>query len=153
MDDRLVSAFPSLENKGGDSDLSSPKSYTEIFYEYFPFYLAEGMSYDAFWNDDVDIVKYYRKAYKIRRDDINFAAYLQGKYVYDALLCVAPVLHPFSKTNKPHDYLDKPYELNDNVKRETPEDKEKTNYENGLLMMRAYMAAYNKEKKGESDNG
>ena len=154
MDEGLVSVFPSFKEEGEDKDLSSLKTYTDVFNKHFPFYLAEGMSYEAFWDDDVDIVKFYRKAYKIKRDKANFNAFLIGNYVYDALCDVAPALiSPFMKHPKIEPYHKNPYILDDGHKHEAEASKEQLTYETGLAQMRAYAAAYNKKKKGEAENG
>lgn len=87
-------------------------SYTEQFYEQFPFYLSIGMTYDQYWNDDCCLVKYYRQAYKIGRDRKNQELWLQGMYIYEALCNVSPVLHAFAKPGtKPLPYSDKPYPI------------------------------------------
>lgn len=152
MDEGLVSAFPSLDEDEGSKKNTPLKTYTDTFNEYFPFYLAEGMSYEAFWDDDVDIVKAYRKAYKIKRDKDNFNAFLIGNYVYDALVCVAPALaSPFNKHPKIEKYHTAPYELDDSHKKEKEQSKEQLSYETGLAQMKAWANAFNKKlAKGES---
>lgn len=72
------------------------------------------MSYDLFWNGDVDLVVSYREAYKLKckekADEQNYTAWLQGRYIYDALCAVSPVLHAFAKNgSKPLPYHKKPY--------------------------------------------
>lgn len=102
---------------GGELVDSAPLlTYTEIFYEHFPYYLAIGMTYDQYWNDDCMLVKYYRKAEEIknkqRNEQKNDEMWLQGLYIYDALCKVSPVLHAFAKPGtKPIPYNDKPYPM------------------------------------------
>ena len=50
------------------------------------------MTYDQFWNQDVELVKAYREADKIKRDLKNQDMWMQGAYYYEALLDAAPVL-------------------------------------------------------------
>jgi hypothetical protein len=66
------------------------------------------MTYDQYWRQDGDLVKFYRKADEIRKKRINQEAWLQGAYIYQALCCVAPVLHAFAKNGtKPEPYPEK----------------------------------------------
>ena len=48
--------------------------------------MSIGMSYDEFWNQDVSLVKAYRKADELRRRRQNVVLWLQGVYVREALL-------------------------------------------------------------------
>ena len=91
---------------------SSSPSYTEIFYEHFPFYLSIGMTYDQYWNDDCLLVKYYRKAHELGKQQRNQELWMQGLYIYEALCDVAPILHAFAKPGtRPLPYSEKPYPL------------------------------------------
>lgn len=83
-----------------------------MFEEAFPYYLAMGMSYEQFWEQDSGLVKYYRKAHEIRLEEQNRAAWLQGMYVYEAIADIAPILHAFArKGTKARKYSEKPYEF------------------------------------------
>lgn len=68
------------------------------------------MSYDEYWNGDNELCKYYHKAEEIRRERRNEELWLQGAYVYEALINVAPALRAFSKS-KPQPYRKKPYAI------------------------------------------
>ena len=95
------------------SELVSPASHfscTEEFEKHCPYYLSIGMTYEQFWEGDCWLPKIYREAHKLRRKHDNEQAWLVGRYVYDALCSVSPVLHAFAKNGtKPHPYLEKPY--------------------------------------------
>lgn len=67
------------------------KTASEIFHELFPEYLAMGMSYREFWELDSSLVKAYRKAHRIRNDEINYTAWLNGIYILNALNSGIPV--------------------------------------------------------------
>lgn len=74
--------------------------------------MSWGMSYEEFWHGDPKIAKYYRKAAELKQRQANDIAYLQGSYVYIAILCASPILNPFAKEGtKPHPYPSKPFEL------------------------------------------
>ena len=76
-------------------EISVPKTYTEIFEEVFPFYLAIGMSREQFWDEDPKLVKAYRKADEIRKRRMNEELWLSGIYMGEAL--ASTVGNMFSK--------------------------------------------------------
>lgn len=96
------------------SETSTPFiSYTEVFEKQFPLYLSLGMTYDQFWNDDVWLAKYYLEAFKLKQERElsydNYKLWLQGLYVYEAIMDVSPILHAFAKSGtKPRKYREKP---------------------------------------------
>lgn len=84
-----------------------------MFNEVFPYYLSIGMTYNQFWRDDPKIVKFYRKAEKLRTDRINQELWLQGMYVYEAICDASPIFNPFAKKGtRPMPYPTEPYNLN-----------------------------------------
>ena len=83
---------------GGEVDEKPPTTYTEVFEEVFPYYLAIGMTFEQFWIDEPKLAKAYRKADEIRRRRINEELWLNGMYTADAL--AATVGNMFSKGNK-----------------------------------------------------
>ena len=100
----------------GGELLSQPthkKSFTEIFYECFPFYLAIGMPPAEYWEGDSSLARYYRQAYKIKQEQDNFFAWLQGLYIYDAQsTALHNAMRGFNKAKAPvKDYAKQPYEL------------------------------------------
>ena len=103
-----------------------PKTNTEIFEESFPFYLAIGMSYAEYWDGDPVLAQYYRKAYQIKQDEINYIAWLQGLYVYDAAsTALFNALRGMGKTKPPaKDYAKQPYEFKNKIKSEAEKAKE-----------------------------
>jgi hypothetical protein len=102
-----------------EAEPTQPKTNTEIFEECFPFYLSIGMSYAEYWAGDPSLARYYRKAYRIKQDETNNNAWLQGMYIYDA---VSTALHNAlrGKNTKTREYAKQPYEF---------ENKEKSEYE------------------------
>lgn len=85
----------------------------EIFSQLCPYYMSIGMTYDEFYNQDVCMVKAYRKAAELRDKRQNQEMWLQGMYVYEAL-CDASPLFRFSMkkgTIKPEPYAKEPYPI------------------------------------------
>ena len=80
----------------------------------------------------------YRKAYRLRQEQENRFAWLQGMYIYEAICDVSPILHAFAKSGtRARPYPDKPYEFEQpkkKTKAETNREKmDKTaNYLNAL---------------------
>lgn len=116
-------SIPREESKEDQTDIfPNSATFTEIFYNHFPFYLAIGMTYDEYWNMDSTLVRYYRKAEEIRRKLKNEELWLQGMYIYEALCDVSPVLHAFAKAGtRPIPYSKAPYPLTEQEYRERQE--------------------------------
>lgn len=110
--------------------------------------MALGMTYDEFWNKEPERVKYYRKAEAIRRKNRDYDLWLQGRYIYDALCAVSPVLHAFAKNGtQPEEYLKEPYPRTVKDFKELQERKMKENAEN----FRAFVIAKNKERRDKNE--
>lgn len=111
MDGGLVSESPSDIMGGGGEESPAPLiAYTDKFNEVFPYYLAIGMTYDQFWSQDCQLVKFYSKAFEIKQDLMNQAAWVQGMYIYEALCDVAPAMRAMG-AKKPRAYSQEPYDL------------------------------------------
>lgn len=96
----------------GDKGLTR-QSFGEVFEQLCPYYMSIGMSYDEFWNRDVNMVKAYRKAYELREKRRNQEFWMQGMYFYEAL-CDASPLFRFSMKKgiiRPEPYLKEPYPI------------------------------------------
>lgn len=154
MGAELVNSFAPSE--GEDSQqTSSSFSYTDFFETELPFYLSVGMSWEQFWDNDVEICKYYRKAYELQRQRTNETLWLQGMYIYEALCDVAPVLHAFAgKEAKPIEYSDRPYPLTEKERMQRQIEKERKQFETFKAQMQAKVEAINKKfrQKEESEN-
>ena len=137
-----------------EEDLTRPSSVDVIslFNEYFPYYLAMGMTYDQFWNGDPSMTRAYRKAQEIRRQWENENAWLHGMYIYEALCDVSPVLHAFAKRGtRPAAYANEPYPITKREKelKEAREEKERqARYKEYLKRFaKAFNANFRKEAK------
>ena len=153
MDSELVSS--SLSATGGSEPNGSAPSftYTEKFYELFPYYLAIGMTYDQYWNDNPTLVKYYRKAAELRKEMKNEELWLQGMYFYEAICDVSPILNANAKKGtKPHPYSEKPYSITNTQREREEEERARRVAEKGKRVMEALMQSTNKRFEGKTQS-
>jgi hypothetical protein len=145
------------ERGGGGVVRPAPRfAYTEKFYEVFPFYLAIGMTAEQYWDGDCELVRYYRKAAKIRQDLKNQDAWLQGMYIYQAIGNLAPILRAFAKKGtKAVPYPDQPFALNTMQKGEKEQAKQEKQDEKAKAYFQALAMSFNKkfQEKGGGVNG
>lgn len=153
MDGELVSSSLSA-TEGGERDGSLPHStYTEQFYEMFPYYLSIGMTPEQYWDGDCTLVKYYRKAEELRNEKRNQELWLQGAYIYEAICDVAPILQAFAKKGtKPTPYSDKPYPLSAKQVKHDEEEKQRKLAEKGRRFMEAMAASINQKFEGKTQS-
>ena len=144
MDGKLVSGSLSAP-EGSERDSSLPSiTYTERFYEQFPYYLAIGMTPEQYWDGDPAWAKYYRQADELKLERLNQQLWLQGMYVYEAICDASPILRAFAKKGtKPHPFTEKPYPLTAKQRINDAADKEKAVAEKGKRMMEAFMKLNN----------
>ena len=153
MDSELVSSSLSTTEEVGQNGSSSSFTYTDKFYELFPYYLSIGMSPEQYWDSDSTLVKYYRKAEELRNEKRNQELWLQGMYIYEALCDVSPVLHAFAKKGtKPSPYSTKPYPLNKKQVEKEEEVKQRKLAEKGKKFMEAMVASINKKFEGKTQS-
>ena len=96
-------------------------SFAEAFDWVCPYYLSIGMTYDQFWYGDPCMVRAFRRADKMRWENLNAQAWLQGKYNFAAVSLA--MSNAFSKGNR-KDYLSKPFELSGRDEDKTEEELE-----------------------------
>lgn len=133
------------ERKKACSPLST---YTEQFYEVFPYYLSIGMTYEQFWDGDPMLCKYYREAEEIRNEKKNQELWLQGMYIYEAIADISPVLHAFAKKGtKAQPYTDSPYPITKKQRERIKAEKERQTFEKAKSMMEAFMQQTNAKFK------
>lgn len=104
MDEELV-RNSSSDNDGDTSKTVSPFPYSEYFEEQCPYYMAMGMTYTEYWEGSNELTVFFREKAKIERKRRNYDAWLQGAYMYHALLAVAPAFNALAKDHTPSDYL------------------------------------------------
>ncbi len=153
MDSEL--AVSQSESEKGRKE-HKPSSLSEYFERLCPFYIEAGMTYDEYWNGDSCMATSYRKAKDMRIENQNFFLWLQGRYFYDALCCVAPILRAFSKAKKPVDYHEQPLTLNTSYSEIRKKQKQAESDNKAKQMMEAFAVQFNKkflEKKGGTNHG
>ena len=114
--------------------------------------MSIGMSYSDYWDGDCLMTKYYRKKYELDRDRKNFELWLEGMYIYEALLDVYPVLNPLSKNKEPIPYRSEPIALTAEKNKENEEREKVRKIEDGKRAMMAIMSGINARfEKGVKD--
>lgn len=142
----------SYRGDGGTTRSRTPRFHTTIFEQQFPYYLSIGMTEEQYWNGDCTLVKAYRKADELKLERRNMEMWLQGRYVYDAIAAISPILHAFAKKGtKAKPYTESPYPISKQRQEKAKETKAKNAAEKGKGYMVAFMAKFNKrfEKKKE----
>ena len=153
MDSELVSGSLSATEGGGQKGSLPSFTYTEQFYELFPYYLAIGMTPEQYWDGDCTLTKYYLKAEEIRNEKRNQELWLQGMYIYEAFCDVSPILHAFAKKGtKPTPYPAKPYPLTAKQSKKDEEEKQRKLTEKGKRFMEAMAASINKKFEGKTQS-
>ncbi len=104
------------------------------------------MTYDQYWNDDCRLTEYYRKAHELQNKRRNQELWLQGAYIYEALLDVAPVLQFRKKNAKPTPYPEEPFPLTEKEVQEKKEREARKRYEKIKARMEAFTKVQNKRK-------
>lgn len=112
-------------------------SFTQKFYDYFPYYLSMGMDYETYWNKNPFLVRCYKKAFNLKQEAKEYELWKQGMYNYEALIDVSPILHAFAKNGtKPRPYSEKPYGIEQY--QEKTEENEQKKIENARLRARLH---------------
>jgi hypothetical protein len=130
----------------GDSGKESPFSFSEMFEECFPYYMSLGMTYDEYWNGDPSLVRHYRKAYDLQLHRRNWEYWLQGRYVYDAIMRLIPSFNPL-KPKEPIAYMEEPYAITEKDVEDQKLREEKQRQEAIRNKMMAFAAAHNRKKE------
>ena len=135
----------------GDGQVSpdQPKTFSEIFEEIFPYYLAFGMSYEQFWYGSPDLVIPYRRADEIRRRRRNEELWLAGMYTADAL--ASTVGNMFSKQK--YNYPSEPRPITLSEAKERRERERKAKEEKIKAAFTARALSVNKRLGGGQDDG
>lgn len=142
----MVSGSLSIDEGSGHKAHSLLRTYTEQFYEAFPYYLSIGMTAEQFWEGDPHLVKYYRQAEEIRNDKRNQELWLQGLYVYEAICDASPILQAFAnKGTKARPYPDKPYAITKKQREREAAERERAIAMKGKRMMEMFAKQLNEQ--------
>lgn len=80
--------------------------------EWFPYCYVMGITWDEFWNMNPRIVNAYKEGFRLKREEDNAFAYLQGVYFRDAI--ASTIGNVFKKKGaKAAEYPSKPYDLSE----------------------------------------
>lgn len=134
----------------GGKNAALPLPLMSVFESACPNYIAMGMTYEQFWDGDVSAHKAYREAKRIRNSEQNAAAWLQGLYIYEALIDITPYLKAFSK-GKPKPYPLRPYDLTEQERKEREEREEQERYERVKERIAAFAKAQKERQKKQSE--
>ena len=107
--------------------------------------MSIGMTYHEYWDGDSMMAKYFREAEERKRERENYNAWLQGVYIYEALLDASPALNALSKKKKPYPYRKSPIPITEAETRRQKDEENREKMKNGLGAMRALMAGINKK--------
>ena len=109
---------------GGKGRLPRFSTYTELYNYICPYYMAMGMTYDQFWDGDLDMVDTFRTYDRLRRQRENENAWLTGIYYMRALSEV------MSTKEGEHSYPSEPYDIygKADVEQNTDEDGQESEY-------------------------
>lgn len=131
----------------GDSDKSeSPFLIAKMLDDCFPYYLSIGMTYDEYWYGDPSLVVAYRKAEDIRTHRKNWEMWMNGRYVYDAIIRLIPSLNMW-KPKEPIEYMKEPYPLTRKEYEEMVKKEEKKRQDEMREKLKAFAIAQNARRK------
>lgn len=148
MDEELVR--DSSSDNDGDAEKSvSPFPYTDFMKKQCPIYMAMGMTYTEYWDGDNDLPIYYREKAKLERRKKNYEAWLQGAYIYRALLAVAPSFNALAKDNTPSDYSDELIPETEEEVRELELERKKKEQRKQMERLKAQAIKINEKLKKE----
>lgn len=155
MDGELVTSSPSEHGKvGGVSRQPTNYRYGTKFEEMCPYYMSIGMTYQEYWDKDCTLAKYFRRADELKRERENTFLWLQGLYIYEAMIDVSPILNAMSKKHKPYPYREAPMPITEAAEKIRKEEENRKRLAKGREAMEIIMANINQKfKKGGASDG
>lgn len=116
----------------------------------FPQYLAMGMTYEQFWEQDVELAKFYREAWQLKQQLKEQDLWLQGLYIQEAIAaCFSDKKKPFHYPEEPHGVFEK------RKKKQKKETQEHKSDRKAKAVMEMMMVNINRkfEQRGGEENG
>lgn len=87
--------------------------------------MTYGMTADEYWNGNPYLVVGYRQAHELDIRRKNEELWLQGRYIFDAIMIAISNIHLDGKKHTINQYTEKPYDLFDKTEQELKKEKEK----------------------------
>lgn len=128
--------------------------YTERLESDCGYYLSLGMSYDDYWNGDVEMTKFYRDKDEREKERQNYYLWLQGAYIYEAFLDASPAFNALSKRKKPYEYRSTPISITQRSQEATTKTNEFKKMDDTRTAFITWAESFNekfKHKEGVSD--
>ena len=128
-----------------------PKTASELFQEALPVYLSMGMTYNEFFYKESWLVKSFRKAYRIKQDEINHSAWLQGLYIVQALNSGVPVVLNgiMKQVQELPNYPGKPLEFNEKDEKKIEQNRMELQVAKMKEMMEQFNSTFARKQKKE----
>lgn len=132
------------ERVGGESS-SEGLTLGQFIRQQCPYYLSMGVSWDDYWYGDYRKLPYFRKAYELKREEINQQLWLQGVYILRAIGSIIPDCEP---------YPTEPLPLTDEAAQAQAERRRQIEIDNARAYMETAMHNINlKRRQGGEQNG
>ena len=147
--------FLTDSSSAAPAETKPTKTSTQIMQEHLPYYLEAGMTYEQYWDGDVEMTVGYRKALDRRREWQNQMLWLQGLYFYKALYAIMPALSIKTKAQI-EPYLEEPIPITVKAEKEKKERDERRQFDENFAALQRLATAFNakyQKKGGESTNG
>ena len=111
------------------------------------------MTVDEYWNCDPVVYGAYRQAYKIKQHLDNYKAWLMGRYVYDAIGALSPVLRTnlSGQAIKAMPYLTEPYPITKEGVAERQSKIAQKNMEKMRARLLSFANQHNQKEGGTTD--
>ena len=140
MEDGLLASSSNSQNKEKIINL------TKAFEDACGHCIAMGMSYSDFWDGDPEMVSYVRSAYELDKQRRNEGYWIQGLYIYDALLRLWPAMRFGSKV-KPKPYREEPIPISKKQEENIEVSKAKARMERNRAYMIGFTTNFNQRFK------
>ena len=120
------------------------------------YYMFIGVSFYEYWFGDYSQFRFCEEAYRLRERERNTDRWMMGRYVYDAVGALTPLLHPFAKSGtKAEPYLTCPYPTSSEEAEERKAQEERIRYETMKAKTQNWAERVNAHYKAEGggENG